>query len=82
MALKLDCDRGNLATPPTGPGTYAFGPQLIQLARVREDAQGKLGGSSALSLNQRMATCSWLAWSSRQQVTSEKPAYSLPMRWQ
>src|ERR1700760_2754054 len=41
LTFELDRDRGNLAH---GPGTDAFGTQLIELARVRKDAQVKLGG--------------------------------------
>jgi len=41
LAPELDRDRGNLAC---GPGADAFGTQLIELARVREDAQVELGG--------------------------------------
>jgi hypothetical protein len=41
LTFKLDRDRGN---PADGPGTNAFGSQLIELARVRKDAQVKLGG--------------------------------------
>ena len=41
LALQLDRDRGNLAC---GPGTDAFGTQLVELTRVRENAQIKFGG--------------------------------------
>src|SRR5258708_9405702 len=41
LAFKLDRDSGNLAD---GPGTDAFGPQLIELVRAREDAKVKLCG--------------------------------------
>jgi len=43
LTLKLDRDRGNLSH---GPGTDTFGAQLIELARVWENAQVKLGGLS------------------------------------
>src|SRR5437588_7914808 len=41
LTFKLNRDSGNLAHRP---GTDTFGTQLIELARVREDAQVEFGG--------------------------------------
>ena len=41
LAFELDGDRGDLAD---GPGTDSFGAQLVELARVGENAEVEFGG--------------------------------------
>jgi hypothetical protein len=73
LALKLDRDSGNLAH---GPGTNAFGTQLIEPARVREDAQVKLGDFFSVVIEPEEWRKFVHGWHrSRQEVTSDKPTF-------
>ena len=74
LALKLDRDRGNLAH---GPGTDAFGTQLIELACVREDAQVKLGGFFGVVIEPEEWRKFVHGWhGTRRNVTSDKPGFT------
>src|SRR5882757_729920 len=72
LAFKLDRDSGNLAD---GPGTDAFGTQLVELVRVREDTQVKLSGCFGVVIEPE----EWRKFvhgchGTSQAVTSDKPA--------
>jgi hypothetical protein len=71
LALKLDGDSGN---PADGPQTDAFRTQLIEPARLREDAQVKLGGFFGVVIEPeewRKFVHGWHGTS--QEVPSDKP---------
>jgi hypothetical protein len=71
LTFKLDRNCGNLTH---GPWTDAFGTQLIEPARVREDAQVKLGGFFGVVIEPeewRKFIHSWHGTS--QEVTSHGP---------
>jgi hypothetical protein len=71
LAFKLDRDSGNLAH---GPRTDAFGTQLIEPARVREDSQVKLGGFFGVVIEPEEWRKFVHAWhGTSQEVTSDKP---------
>jgi hypothetical protein len=72
LALKLDRDSGNLAHRPR---TDAFGTHLTEPARVREDAQVKLGGFFGVVIEPeewRNFVHSWHGTS--REATFDKPA--------
>ena len=74
LALKLDRDSGNLAH---GPGSDTFGTQLIEPARVREDAEVELGGFFSVVIEPEEWHKFIHGWHGiSQEVTSEKPGLS------